>query len=120
MSKQIMLPLALCQVLVRADSFNEDANTIDVTFTTGAIVQRETWREGRFDEELIVSPQAVRLDRLNKGAPFLDSHNRYSLGGILGAVVRGSARIADGKVWQRYSFPGGRVSRASFAIFAKE
>jgi HK97 family phage prohead protease len=97
MTKQIMLPPMRRDALVRADSFKEEANTIDVTFTTGATVRRVSWREGEFDEELIVSPQSVRLDRLNAGAPFLDTHGGYSLGGVIGSVVRGSARIADGK-----------------------
>jgi len=97
MSKTIMLPPMRRDALVRADSFNEDAHTIEVVFTTGATVRRVSWREGEFDEELVVSPQAVRLDRLNAGAPFLDTHYSYELGGVIGSVVKGSARIADGK-----------------------
>lgn len=96
MSKTIMLPPMLRDALVRADSFNEENNTVDVVFTTGATVRRVSWREGEFDEELIVTSAAVRLDRLNLGAPFLDTHDGWSLATVLGSVVKGSARIANG------------------------
>jgi hypothetical protein len=53
--------------------------------------------DGEFDEELIVSANAVRLDRLNAGAPFLDTHDTYSLRSVIGSVVPGSARIEGGR-----------------------
>ncbi|MCT8970591.1 HK97 family phage prohead protease [Microbaculum marinisediminis] len=96
MSKTILLPPMLRDALVRAESFDEESNTVDVVFTTGATVRRVSWREGEFDEELIVTPDAVRLDRLNTGAPFLDTHDGWSLRTVLGSVVKDSARIANG------------------------
>lgn len=65
------------------------------------MVQRHRW-EGwddlvEYDEELVVAPESVRLERLNAGAPFLDSHSGYRLSSVLGTVVPGTARIADGK-----------------------
>jgi hypothetical protein len=52
--------------------------TIDVIWTTGATAQRrhyEGWGDVvEYDEELVVTPGAMRMDRLNAGAPFLDSH----------------------------------------------
>ncbi len=39
----------------------------------------------------------MRLDRLNAGAPFLDSHQSYELANVIGSVVPGSARIVDGR-----------------------
>jgi phage head maturation protease len=96
MSKTIMLPPLMREALVRADSFDEETNTVDVVFTTGATVRRVSWREGEFDEELIVSADSVRLGRLNAGAPFLDTHDSWSLGTVLGSVVKGSARIEKG------------------------
>jgi hypothetical protein len=81
-------------------SLNRDERTIDIVWTTGATVQRRRW-EGwddlvEYDEELVVSPNAVRMDRLNSGAPFLNSHNAWSLESVLGSVVPGSARIQGG------------------------
>lgn len=83
---------------VRAESFDEADNTIEVVWTTGAAVRRYDWRNGRYYQEILdVSPKAVRLERLNAGAPFLDTHDDWNLATVLGAVVPGSARLEGGK-----------------------
>ncbi|PZU43688.1 MAG: hypothetical protein DI568_17015 [Sphingomonas sp.] len=81
---------------VRAAEFNEADNSFEVIFTTGATVRRTDYFEGEFDETLSVEPSAVRLERLNAGAPVLASHNQRDLGAVVGSVVPGSARIANG------------------------
>ena len=96
-----LLPLIGRAASVRPDSVNPDTRTIEIVWTTGATVQRQRW-EGwddvvEYDEELVVSPNAVRMGRMNDGAPFLDSHNGWSLGSVLGSVVPGSARIEGGQ-----------------------
>lgn len=97
MTEIIRLPQLLRDAEVRAGSFDQETNTIDVIFTTGATVRRVSWMDGEFDEELVVNAKSVRLDRLNAGAPFLDTHGQWSLGDVIGAVVRGSATIKGGK-----------------------
>jgi len=97
MAEIIRLPQMLRDAEVRAGSFDDKTNTIDVIWTTGATVRRFSWMDGEFDEELIVSPNAVRMDRLNAGAPFLDTHGQWSLTDVIGSVVRGSARIEASK-----------------------
>ncbi|MGV8988173.1 MAG: prohead protease/major capsid protein fusion protein [Cypionkella sp.] len=97
----LTLPLIGRAASVRAESVNPQARTIDIVWTTGATVQRQRW-EGwsdmvEYDEELVVSANAVRMGRMNDGAPFLDSHNGWSLGSVLGSVVPGSARIEGGE-----------------------
>ena len=83
-----------------ASSWNSSRRTIDVIWTTGATVRRKQYglHDGdEYDEELVVSGNAVRLDRLNSGAPFLDSHRAHNAGSVLGAIVPGTARIEGGK-----------------------
>lgn len=83
-------------------SVDEDSRTFDVLWTTGAQVRRYSWaRDEEFDEELVVSPNAMRLDRLNGGAPFLNSHSSWSLRSILGVVEDGSIRIEGGQAFAR-------------------
>lgn len=77
-------------------TFDPGANTIEVVFTTGATVRRRDW-DGDYDEELVVDPKTVRLDRLNAGAPFLNSHSSRDLDDVIGSVVPGSARIDKGR-----------------------
>ncbi len=97
----INLPVLGREATVVPDAINRENRTIDVVWTTGATVRRARW-EGwdsrvEYDEELIVSPNAVRLDRLNDGAPFLESHMSWGLNAVLGSVVPGSVKIEGGE-----------------------
>ena len=96
MQREIALPRQMRGAEVRAASFNADDNTIDVVWTTGATVRRRTWMDGQFDEVLVVEPGAVRLDRLNAGAPFLNTHSDWSLEDVIGSIVPGTARLQGG------------------------
>jgi HK97 family phage prohead protease len=83
---------------VRANSYEEETRTIDVIWTTGEKVRRYDWRDGGYyDEELVVEPGSVRLERLNRGAPFLNTHDSYDLRAVLGSVVPNSARVGNGE-----------------------
>lgn len=92
----IRLPAFHMGAELRSASFDEAANTIDVIFTTGATVRRYSWVDGPYDEVLACQPDNVRLDRLNSGAPFLNTHDAYDLSKVLGSVVRGSAKMQNG------------------------
>jgi hypothetical protein len=98
MQKTVQLPQFGRDAEVRAESFDQDANTIDIVWTTGATVRRyDYWDGTEYDEVLSVEPGAVRLERLNRGAPFLDAHCSYALASVIGSVVPGTAKIADGQ-----------------------
>ncbi|MBY5562173.1 HK97 family phage prohead protease [Rhizobium leguminosarum] len=87
---------------IRSSSFEEASNSVEVVWTTGAKVRRYSWRDdGYYDEELIVENGSIRLDRLNNGAPFLDTHDDWQLSSVIGVVVPGSAAIRDGKGFAR-------------------
>lgn len=92
----IELPALTRAAEVRSASFDATANTVDVIWTTGATVRRVSFLNGAYDEELVVTPQAVRLDRLNNGAPFLNSHDGNDVSRVIGSVVPGTARISNG------------------------
>lgn len=96
MSQIIDLPMMRLETELRAETFNESEFTMDCCWTTGATGRRVSWSEGAYDEELIVTPNAVRLARLNAGAALLDAHAGYSCNAVIGCVVPGSARIANG------------------------
>jgi hypothetical protein len=95
--KTMTLPAMHRAAEIRAGSVDEAARTAEVVFTTGARVRRRRFFSEDFDEELEVSKKAIRLERLNAGAPFLDTHDALRLRSILGVVVEGSARIEGGK-----------------------
>lgn len=99
------LPLITREASLRLVRGEGDDMTIDVIWTTGATVQRrryEGWDDVvEYDEELVVTPGAVRMDRLNAGAPFLDSHRSLGLESVVGAVLPGTARIEGGQGFAR-------------------
>lgn len=87
------------------NSVDLDARRFTVTFTTGAAVPRaDPWTGERYSEELVVTDKAVRLDRINAGGPFLDSHRSYGgVGAQLGVIER--AWIERGKGMAEIRFP---------------
>lgn len=85
------------------DTVNVEARTVDVVWTTGAQVKRSDWASGDYIEELSLDPQHVRLDRLNKGAPFLESHENWSLRSVLGVVERAWLVGNEGRATIRFS-----------------
>lgn len=97
----ISLPVQHRSAAVRAASYRDTDNSIELIFTAGAAVRRVSWIDGAFDEILEVTPAAVKLDRLNAGAPFLDTHDARGLVSVLGSVIPGSARVAGGKGYAR-------------------
>ncbi|WP_338928218.1 prohead protease/major capsid protein fusion protein (plasmid) [Roseomonas mucosa] len=68
---------------------------VDVVWTTGSVVRRRD-AFGAYDEELVVSEEAVDLSRLNAGGPVVRDHV-LTTQSLIGAVVPGSARIQGGQ-----------------------
>lgn len=75
------------------------ARTVEVVWSTGAKVRQRGRRpdgsSGEWLEELDLG--GARLDRLNAGAPVLDTHQADVLARVVGAVVPGTARIEGGR-----------------------
>ena len=92
----IELPALSREAHLRAETVNEAARTVEIVWTSGATVRRNRLFQDAIDEELSVAPDAVRLERLNAGAPFLNTHRAGSLESVLGVVEAGSARIENG------------------------
>jgi len=84
-------------------TLNPDARTIELTWTTGARGRRASWFDGDWFEELDMSTDAVRLDRLNNGAALLNSHQSADLSNILGVVERAWIENGEGRARVRFS-----------------
>lgn len=83
--------------LAPISSVNQEARTADLVWSAGGRVKRYDWERGQYYmEELSLEPGHVRLERLNNGAPLLDTHNRWSLSDVLGVVEASSAKV-DGR-----------------------
>ena len=98
-------PALAFRAAVVPTSINNDARTVDLTWSTGAGVERFDWNTGqRYLEVLSMEPGHVRLERINSGAPVLDSHSSWSLGDVLGVVEQGTARLESGVGLARVRF----------------
>ena len=97
MDETIALPALRRAAELAPGSADEAARTVEVVWSTGARVRRTPLFAEAYDEELSMEPHAVRLERLNAGAPLLAVHDAYSLGGVIGSVVPRSARIEAGR-----------------------
>lgn len=71
--------------------------TASLVFTTGAAVRRYDWyRDRPFLERLVVDETSIRLDRLQRGAPLLNTHNQWDLEAQLGVVENPAIRNGEG------------------------
>jgi hypothetical protein len=96
------------------------ARTAEVVFSTGASVRRQRWAGWDdtipFDETLIVSKAAINLDRLNAGAPALDSHSAYTTSSQVGVIE--NPRVVGGEARATVRFPSKGVDVAADRMFA--
>lgn len=88
---------------VSKNSVNTETRTAKITWTTGARVLRRDWSGTEYLEELSLAPGAVRLDRLNSGAPLLNSHQNYDLNSVLGVVENARVQNDEGTAIIRFS-----------------
>lgn len=84
------------------DSFNETDRTIDVVFATETPVLRNGW-DGQFYEILSMADGEVRLDRLNSGAPVLNTHQRWDLSSQIGVVISAKIKGKEGRATLKFS-----------------
>ena len=104
MNRQIDLPSFKRAAEVVPSSIQADDRSVEVVWSTGARVRRQPFFGDPFDEELSMEPTAVRLERLNGGAPLLKVHDASALDSVIGSVLPGTARIENGRGIARVAF----------------
>lgn len=101
------MPVLMRAAVLEPSTFNEAANTIDCVWTnTGALVRRYDWyRDTYFDEELVVTTEAVDMTRFEAGVvQAIDNHRIYSgIDAIVGIAIRGSIKNGEGRATLRLS-----------------
>jgi len=77
--------------------------TIDLVFLSGSRIRRMNFMTGEiYYFEFEITPEGADLERLNNGAPVLDSHQQFSLEHVIGVVER--AWLQDGKAYATVRF----------------
>ncbi|WP_458368720.1 prohead protease/major capsid protein fusion protein [Pseudomonas mandelii] len=102
-SKTHDTPTLSLRAAVREGSVDIEARTVELVWTTGATGQRWSWDVGSYMEELEVSVEAIRLDRLNNGAPLLNTHKSDDLDDVIGVVERAWLEGDQGHALVRFS-----------------
>lgn len=96
--RRASVPAGARGAALQPSSWDADDRTIDVVWTTGARGVRFDWDSlDMVDEELATGATNVRLDRLNRGAPVLNTHQSSDLFSQIGTVVPGTARMEGGR-----------------------
>lgn len=102
-TKQHDTPMLTLRAAVRPETVDTEARTVELTWTTGAQGRRWNWDVGYYLEELEVSDTAVRLERMNNGAPLLSVHNQWELRSVLAVVERAWLENGEGHAVVRFS-----------------
>lgn len=90
------LPSASINAEFLADTVDLEKRTVEVVFTTGQRGPAYIPGIGDVLEELEVTAEAVRSERLEKGLSVCDNHSRYSVDNVFG--ITGAYRFEDGKL----------------------
>lgn len=98
---------------IAPSSVDADGRTFEITWSTGARVKRGFFEP--YYEELSMKAAHVRLERLQNGAPLLDSHQGYTLDGVLGVVERAGIRKGEG--WAKVRFPTAGTNERADKVF---
>jgi len=99
-----LMPQMIRAAQIEPATFDSEKRTVEVVFTTGAKVRRyDWWRERYYEEELVVSADAVDLVRMNAGASVLNTHGQYDLGDVIGVVERAWIAGSEGRAIVRLS-----------------
>lgn len=85
--KNRMMGVVHGRALIQPSTLDEKAREFDVVFLTEALVTRFGWEED-YDELLVCEPQAIRMDRAERGLPVLDCHRSDSVFHQVGRTVR--------------------------------
>jgi hypothetical protein len=104
MKRIVEIPAMVRAASVAPATINAEERTVELVWSTGAAVRRFDWVSERpFLEELSMEPGHIRMDRLNSGAPLLNTHNDWDLGSMLGVVEKAWLATGEGRAIVRLS-----------------
>lgn len=117
MTDKQLLPIAglgfEIREMTRAESTDSTAPlaTAELVYSSGASGLRyDYFRNREYLEELVVSPEAIRVDRLVRGVPVLNTHSSYDLSQVLGVAenpqIKGGVAICTATFSRREDVAG--------------
>jgi len=98
------LPLVSRLLAVDSGTINIEERTVQLVWSTGAAVRRFDWNNWRYyNESLSMLPEHCRLNRLNGGAPMLNTHQQWDLKDQIGVVEKAWLDNGEGRALLRFS-----------------
>lgn len=101
--KKFALPKFELRAQFEPTKIDKEKRTAELVWSTGARVLRSSFWDGPYFEELSMDTGAIRMERLNNGAPLLNSHNARDLESQIGVVERAWIENGQGKALVRFS-----------------
>lgn len=101
--KKVALPKFDFRAQFSPGSVDKEKRTAELVWSTGARVLRSSFWDGPYFEELSMDAGAIRMQRLNNGAPLLNSHNARDLSAQIGVVERAWIENGQGKALVRFA-----------------
>ena len=95
--KKMNMPMIDFRAAVKPGSLNEEKRTFELVWSTGAQVKRGGFWSEPYMEELSMELSAIRMDRLNNGAPLLNTHGQYDLEDVIGVVEKAWLDNGEGR-----------------------
>lgn len=91
------------RALIQPATLDKERRTVDVVFATETPVPRFGWEED-YNEILQCEPSAVRMERINKGLPVIDTHNAMSVLNQFGKTEKVWFDEAKREIWATIIF----------------
>lgn len=101
--KKVALPKFDFRAQFEPSKIDKEKRTAELVWSTGARVLRSSFWDGPYFEELAMDAGAIRMERLNNGAPLLNSHNARDLESQIGVVEKAWIENGQGKAIVRFS-----------------
>lgn len=80
------MPIRHCRALVQPQTADAETREVDVVFATERPIPTFGWEE-EYDEVLVCTPEAVCMERAERGLPVMDCHNTSSVFNQIGRTV---------------------------------
>ncbi len=103
-TKQLRLPRLRMEAHLEPSTLDVEKRTIEVRWYSGATVQRYSFFDGPYLLTFSMAPKAVRLGRLNNGAPLKAGHSSNNdVRGVIGKVEKAWLEGDEGRALVRFS-----------------
>lgn len=102
--RDVMVPKLRMEASFEPATLDVEKRTIELSWYTGARIQRFSFMNGPYKLQFSMDPKAVRLGRMNNGAPLKGGHRDHDdLSGVFGVIEKAWLEDGKGRALARFS-----------------